>query len=221
MLVNEGALFFAMAFVADLVSRCVRSQLFRTKRPVWAVAIIALEQSFIPAVMKGTREFRTQAHVACVTEVARVSLHQVLAFLGVVRRVAINARDAVGQVHRAVIVPMLFGVLVAAQAAGAGLLRCGVLKGKDFGLFAAAVAVLFPRAVTRRAAMPLHAFLRVELCVHGGGEVGRSGEMRIDLLMAGLAGIGTHVKRRVGWPDEFLRLVSLRRGRFCGCSFVA
>lgn len=220
MLVNEGALFFGVAFVTDLISRSVRPQLFRPKCPVGAVAIIALDESLIHAVMKGTHEFGTHARVACVTEVRRLSLHQVLAFLGVVRRVAINARDAVGQVRRAVIVSMLFGVLVAAKAASAGLLRRGVFKGIDFGFIAAAVDVLFPRAMASLAAMPLHAFVRVELRVHGGGEVGRSGEMGVEVLVAGLAGIGTHVKRRVGWPDIFLRLLCLRFSLFRGFAFV-
>src|ERR1051325_1103835 len=165
--------------------------------------------------MKGTREFRTHAHVACVTKVRGLSLHQVLAFLGVVRSVAINAPDAIGQVHRAVIVSMLFGVLVAAKAAGAGLLRRGVFKCKDFGFVAAALDVLLPRTMASLAAMPLHAFVRVELRVHGGGEVGCSGEIGIEVLVAGLAGIGTHVKCRVGWPGILLRLVCLRFGLSC------
>ena len=42
--------------------------------------------------------------------------------------------------------------------------------------------------------MPLHAFVSVEFRVHGGGEVGRRGEMRVDVLVAGLAGVGTHVE---------------------------
>ena len=215
MLVNEGTLLLAMAFVADLVSRCVRSQLFRTKRPVRAVAIIALDQSFVHAVMEGTRKFRAYAHMARVTELRRLSLHQVLALRGEVRRVAINARDAVGQVHRAVIVSMLFGVLVAAKAPSAGLLQRGVFKCKDFGFVAAAVDVLFPRTMASLAAMPLHAFVRVELRVNGGGEVGGSGEIGIEVLVAGLAGIGTHVKCRVGWPGILLRLVCLRFGLSC------
>ena len=100
---------------------------------------------------------------------------------------------------------MFFGVLVAAQAAGASLLRCGVLKGENFGLVSSAVDVLFPGAMTSLAAMPLHAFVCVELPVHSGCEVGRSGEIRIDLFMAGLAGVGTHVE------------IGIRRRNICLC----
>src|ERR1700741_98720 len=115
---------------------------------------------------------------------------------------------------------MLFGVLVAAQAAGAGLLRCGVLKGEDFGLVAAAVHVLFSRAVTSLAAMPLHAFVRVELRVHGGNEVGRSSEMRIDVLVAGLAGIGTYVEAGIRRGNISFGLVR-RLALLSGIPFVA
>jgi hypothetical protein len=42
MLVNEGPLFLCVAFVADLVSGGIGPQLFRAKRPMRAMAIIAL-----------------------------------------------------------------------------------------------------------------------------------------------------------------------------------
>ncbi len=158
------------------------------------VAIVALHQPFIYPMVERPPELYPHILVAAVAQLRRLLFHQELVFLGFVWRVAINACDAVGQVHGAVVVPMLFGVLVAAQAARASLLRCGVLKGEDFGFVTSAVHVLFPRAMTSLAAMPLHAFLRVELPVHGGCEVGRSGEIRIDRLVAGLAGVGTHVE---------------------------
>ena len=93
MLVDKRSLFLGVAFVADLVSRCVRSQLLRPERPMWAVAIVALDESFIDAVMKGARKLRTHAHVACVTELRSLGFHQVLAFFGVMRRMAIGAGD--------------------------------------------------------------------------------------------------------------------------------
>ena len=102
---------------------------------------------------------------------------------------------------------MLFGVLVAAQAAGASLLRCGVLKGEDFGLVTSAVHVLFPRAMTGLAALPLHAFVHVKLPVHGGCEMGRSGEMRVDLLVAALAGVGPYVEVRIRRCDICFGLI--------------
>ena len=159
---------------------------------------------------EGACKFCPYIHVTRKAKVRRLRLHQELAFLGTMRRMTIKAAHAVCQVHRAVIVSMLFRVLVAAQTAGAGLLRRGVLKGKDFGLVAAAVDVLFRRSMTSLAAMPLYAFVRVELRVHGGGEVGRIRKMRVNLLVARLAGIRTHVKRWVGGPDILLRLVCLR-----------
>src|SRR5271156_6717305 len=199
MLVDERPLFFGVALVADLVTVRIRLQLFWTEGSMRTMTIFTFNKSLVHAVAEGARKFSTNIHVTRETKFRRLRLHQELALLGIMRRMTIEAAYAVCQVRRAVIVPMLFGVLVAAQAAGAGLLRCGVLKGKDFRLVAAAVDVLFPRAVTSLAAMPLHAFVRVELRVHGSGEVGRSGETLVNVLVAGLASIGTHVKRRVGW----------------------
>ena len=193
MLVDVRPLFLGVALVADLVPSRIRPQLFGAKSPVRTVTIVALDQSLVHTVAEGARKFSPDIHVTRETKFRRLRLHQELTFLGTMRRMTIEATYAVCQVHRAVIVPMLFGVLMAAQTASAGLLRRGVLKGKDFGLIASAVDVLFPRAMTSLAAMPLRAFVCVELRVHGGGEVGRSGEMRIDVFMACLAGIGTNV----------------------------
>src|SRR5580704_4588826 len=153
------------------------------------------------------RELYPHILVAAIAQLRRLLFHQELAFLGLVWSVAINARDAVGQVHGAVIVPMLFGVLVAAQAAGASLLRCGILKGEDFGLVTSAVDVLFSRAMTGLAALPLHAFVRVELPVHAGCEMGCSGEMRIDLLVAALASVGSHIEVRIRWRNICFGLI--------------
>ncbi len=147
-----------------------------------AVAVTALNQAFVDTVMEGPRKLRAHVHVTRVTEFRRLRLHQELAFLRVVRRVAVNAGDAVGQVHRAVIVPMLFGVLMAPQAARAGLLRGSVFEGEDLGLVTPAVDMLFTRAVTSLAAMPFHALVSVEFRVHRGGEVRGGGEVCVDAL---------------------------------------
>ena len=112
MLVNEGSLFLCVALVADLVSRRIRAQLLRAERPVRIVAIVTLDQSFGYPMVERPRKFRPHAHVAGVAEVGRLLFHQVLAFLGMVRRVAIGAPYAVRQVQRAIVVRVVFVVLV-------------------------------------------------------------------------------------------------------------
>jgi hypothetical protein len=209
-LVYKRSLLFAMALVANLVARSVRAQLLGAKRAMRAMAIIALDQAFIDTVVERSRELRTHIHVARVTKFRRFRLHQELTFFGMVRRVAINAGDAVCCVHRAVIIPMLFGVLMAAQAPGSGLLWRYVLKGEDLGFVAPAIYVFFPRAMASLAAVPFHTFVRVEFGIHGGGEVSGGCEIRIDVFVAGLAGVGTHVECRIRRHDISLRLA--RRG---------
>src|SRR5580692_5027167 len=112
---------------------------------------------------------------------------------------------------------MLFGVLVAAQAAGAGLLRCRVLKREDLGFVAAAIHVLFAGAVASLAAMPFHSVVCVEFGIHGGSEVRRGSEMCIDFFVAGLAGIGAHVQagvRRCNVDFNLLSRLGLLRSIF-------
>ena len=114
---------------------------------------------------------------------------------------------------------MLFGVLVAAQAARAGLLRRGVFKREDLGFVAAAIDVLFPGTMASLAAMPFHAFVCVELAIHGGSEVSRGSEICIDFFVAGLAGIGADVEswiRRCNIGFGLIRGLGL----LCGFLFV-
>lgn len=101
---------------------------------------------------------------------------------------------------------MLFGVLMAAQAARTGLLWCGVLKSEYFGLVAPALYVFFPWAMASLAAVPFRTFVRVEFGIHGGGEMSGGGEFRIKVFVAGLAGVGTHVECGIGRHDISLRL---------------
>lgn len=194
MLIDERPLFLAVALVTDLVPRPIRPQLFRTKRAVRAVAIIALDQALVHTVMEWPHELRAHIHMARVTELRRFRFHQKLTLLGMVRRVAIDTRNAIGQMYRAIVVCMFLGVLMASQTARTGLLRRGVLKGEDFGLVSAPINVSLPGAMTCLAPLPFHPFVRFQLAFHGGDEVRSAFEIGIEILMACLAGIGTHVK---------------------------
>ena len=95
-LVYKRPLLFRMAFVADFIARGVGAQLLRAESAVWAVAIVALNQAFVDAVVEGPRELRAHIHVAGVAEFGRLGPHQKLAFFCVVRRMALNASNAVG-----------------------------------------------------------------------------------------------------------------------------
>jgi hypothetical protein len=69
MLVYEGALFLRVALVADLVSRSIGPQLFRAKRSMWIMAIVALYQPFVHTMVERPGKFCPNIQVAGVTEV--------------------------------------------------------------------------------------------------------------------------------------------------------
>jgi len=219
-LINERPLFVRVALIADLIVAVGPAKLTRLETSMRVMAIGALNQSFVDPVVKRPSEFRAHVQVAGVAELRRGFLEQELALFGVVRRMAVIAGNSALEVRGAREIVLLVAALVAAQAASAGLLRCRVLEGEDFGFVATAVDVLFSRAVASLAAMPFHAFVRVELRVHGGGEVGRRREMRIEVLMACLTGVGTDVEAGIRrWSVEFDLLGRL--GLLCSLLFVA
>jgi|SRR6516162_9520317 hypothetical protein len=113
-LVNERALFFRVALVANFVSCHICPQLSRTKRAVRTVTIVALDQTLVHSVMERPRKLCTNVHVALVTEVRRPFPHQKLAFLGVMGRMAVHTTDTTCQVYRPVVIPLLLGVLMTA-----------------------------------------------------------------------------------------------------------
>jgi predicted cation transporter len=67
-LVHEGALLIGVALVADLVLTGHGAQLVPLESPVRVVAVIALHQSFVYAVMKRTHELCPHIQVAGVAE---------------------------------------------------------------------------------------------------------------------------------------------------------
>ena len=200
-LIDEGPLLFGVALVTDRVTGGVGAKLLGAVVAVRIVAVVALQQAFRDAVMEGPCELRADVLMARVTKLWRFRLHQELAFLGVMRRVAVDTGDAVGEMHGAVVVAVLLGVLVAAEAAGASLLRGSVLKSEDLGDIAAAVDMGFARAVAGFASVPLDAFVGIELGIHGGGEVRSLLKARVDFVVAGLAGVGACVEGGVGGGD--------------------
>ena len=87
------------------------------------VAIGALDQPFIHPVMKWPGELRLYVQMARETKLRRCLFQQKIAFLAVVRVVAIRARNAALQVGGTTVIVLLVRVLVAIQAARADLRR--------------------------------------------------------------------------------------------------
>ena len=122
-LVDERPGLVRVALEAHQILRARRAQLPRQESTVRIVAIVALHESFVHAMVECPVELLLYLLMAAVAEQRRFFLHQELAFFGVVRIVAIDAAHSILQVRRAREVAVLLAILVAIQAARADLRR--------------------------------------------------------------------------------------------------
>ena len=194
-LVDERTLLVGMALKADQVLRTCGAQLTGQEAAVWIVAIAALHQSFVHAVMKSASELLLGLQVAAVTKLRLLLLHQELTFLRVVGIVAIRTPDIILEVRGTPEVAVFFPILMAIQAPRADLLRRGVLERENLRLIAAAIDVSLPWTVAGLASMPLGSFLRIQR----GDEVRGSFIVLEEILhrhvfVAGFTCLGTHVE---------------------------
>lgn len=212
MLVNKGTLLVGVALVADLILPFDTLQLVRLKSTVRIVAIVALDQSFVHTVMEWPDELRLHIQMTRVTKLWRRLFQQELALFGVMWGMAVNAGNTALQVRRSPVIALLVAVLVAIQATRADLRGRGVLKCENLRLVPAAVHVRLAGPVARFATMPLGAIVSFEFSLHRGYEVWSFLKVRVDFVVAGLAGIGADIKRRIRRPHIFcfLRVCWLR-----------
>lgn len=217
-LVDERTLLVRMAFVANLVIAIGAAKLMGLKTTVGIMAIAALQQPFVDAVMKWPGELRLYIQVAAEAQLWRGLFQQELLFLCVVGVVAFNARNPTLQVGRASVVVVFPTILVAIEAAGAYLGRGDIFKGENLGFVATAIYVSFARSVARFATLPFGAGMGIELGCHSGCKVWCILEVFGQFVMAGLAGIRPNIKSWIGGPRVF-RLVR-RLCVFCRRFFV-
>src|SRR5216683_62549 len=201
MLVDEGSGFVRVAFEADGVLR--RGGAYRTaeESSMRVVAVVALHQPFVDAVVEGAVELLLHFLVAAVAKQRRLFLHQELAFLRMVGRVAVYAAHVVLQVRGTSVVAVLLSVCVASKAACADLRCRGVLEGKDPGLVTTTFDVRFPRTVACFTTVPLRALFGVKCR----DKVRRVfvrliKALRGHVFMAGLASFRADVERRIRGP---------------------
>src|SRR5580765_1335739 len=105
------------------------------------VAVGALHQPFVDAVVKWPGKLSADIQMARVTEFRRGLFEQKLAFSCMVRGVAIDAGDSALQMGRAAKIVLLMAVGVTVQAARTDLHRRRVLESKDLGLVPAPIHV--------------------------------------------------------------------------------
>ena len=104
-----------MALETDCILRGRCPQLPALEAAVRIVAIAALHHAFIDPVMERTIELLLGLQMATVAKLRLLLLHQVLAFLGVVRRVTVDAAHVILQVRRAGKIAVFFPVGMAIQ----------------------------------------------------------------------------------------------------------
>ena len=68
MLINERSLLLGVAFVADFISSRIAAELLRPEGTVGIMAVVALDEAFIDAVMERSREFSANVHVAFIAK---------------------------------------------------------------------------------------------------------------------------------------------------------
>src|SRR5271169_6757708 len=162
MLIHIRSRFVRVAGEANQVLRCRGPQLPRLESAMLIVAIRALHQTFVHAMMEGPVELLLLVQVAAVAQIRLFRFQQKLAFFCVVWVVAVGTTHTVLEVDGAREIAVLLSILVAVQAPCANLLRRHALERKNFGLVAAAVHVGFPRTMARFAAMPFRALLGIQ-----------------------------------------------------------
>jgi len=198
MLIHIRSRFVRVAGEANQVLRCRGPQLPRLESAMLIVAIRALHQTFVHAMMEGPVELLLLVQVAAVAQIRLFRFQQKLAFFCVVRVMAVGTTYAVLEVDGAREIAMLLSILVAVQAPGADLLRRNTLERKNLGLVAAAVDVGLPRTMARFAAMPFRAFLLVQ---HGhivrGIFVALEKPFDWHVFVAGFARLGTDIERGI------------------------
>jgi hypothetical protein len=161
------------------------------------VAVAALDETFVYSVVIRLRKVGLSGDMTSVAEIGLCSNKQVLLFLGVMRRVAVQASNIVARVRRRGKVSLLMIFTVATQAARVGVLRRHRLEANDLGHVPPAFHVCGPGTVTGLAAVTV---------VQRRLEVRRVFEVLfVQVFVAGLANV---------YPNVLSRLLGSRRSMF-------
>ena len=193
MLVKERTLLIGMALVTDSIAARQSAQLRYGRGSVGIMAVDALHQSFIHAVVVGFGEIRFGGCVAPIAKL-RLALHQqMLFFHRVVRRVAVQTTHIAVGVGRLCEVRMLLTFAVAAQAAGAVFLPRMLAENVNLAFITTTGNVLRPRPVAAFTALLRGTSPRVQSRL----PMGRLCPGVVDFLVTGFAGIRPYILRSI------------------------
>lgn len=185
----ERARLICMAGEAHRVLSRRRAQLRGLKTAVLVVAIGALQQTFVYAMVKGLGELRPDVLMAGVTQRRLAGYQEKLGFLGVMRGMAVRACYVAAAMCGTQEIAVFLAILMAGQAARRGLLRSGSFENKYFGPVAPSGNVRFARAVAGFTSLIFRSSPRIE----GRLPVRRFLERRINFIVAGFASLGSNV----------------------------
>jgi len=161
---------------------------------VWIVAVRALDQAFVDAVVKGHLEFSLLRQMASVAKVRLRFGQQEFLRRGVVRRVAGNAAHAVLGMHGIQSVHVLAAARVAGHTSVVDFLGRCILECEDFRNVAPACHMGRPRTVTGFASLMRRAISRVKR----GLPVRGLGPIVVDFCVAGFANFCAHIRGLCG-----------------------
>lgn len=192
---DERALLVGMALEADGVLRRGSADLFGACGAVHVVAIAALHEAFIHAMVEGHFELSFLLEMAGVAELGLGLYEQKLRFLRMVRRMAGDATDVILGMDRVDGVHVLRAAGVAGQAPGVDLLRGSGLELENLGFVPATVNVGLAWTVARFATMKSRAVLRIQ-CGHKMRRifVALVKTLGWHVRVAGFAGFGAYVE---------------------------
>ena len=197
-LIHEGSRLVAVALEAAGILCGSGPELPRQESAVRIVTVIALDQPLVDSVTKRTVELLLHFLMTAVTQLRGLLLHQELAFVRVMRRVAVNTTHIVLQVHGPTEIAVFFPIGVAAQTAGTDCLSGRILEREDLGLVSAALDMVFAWSVASLAAMPFRTFLRVQCCYKMRGVfIALIEALGRHVFVAGFADLRSHVLRRI------------------------
>jgi hypothetical protein len=161
-------LFIRVAFKATLVSIGECPGLAEGGRAMSVVAVAALNQAFVDAVVIGLGKVSLGRGMAAIAETGLSLNQQMFWLLGVMRGVAVQTADVVARVCRTREVPLLVLFSVATQATGAGFLPRKLREANNLGDVATALNMFRSGPMTGLTAVPV---LKGGLVVRRGLEV--------------------------------------------------
>ena len=165
------------------------------------VAVRALHQAFIYAVMEGFLKLRLSLKVAGIAERWLAVNEKELSLFGMMWRMAIRAGYVVGLVSRTLEITVFFAILMALQTLRRDFFGRRALEDEDLRFVATPRNVVCPGAVACFTTLKLHPTFGVQGCL----PVRSLFKRGVDFVVAGLAHVGSNVFAGIDLGTIFLR----------------